>query len=183
MENINCNNCGKSNPTNFKYCASCGYELKKNNEEVLTETSQHPIESKRKLSIKTIIGIIVGFGTMLAVQQFFFKTPTYDKAMMAIASELNKTCPVMVDQETRLDNAIALPENIFQYNYTLVNNEKESINIDEIKQYIEPTIINFVKTNPQMSFQREHKTTINYYYKDKNGVFLFIISVTPDMYE
>jgi hypothetical protein len=39
---------------------------------------------------------------------------------MAAANELNKSCLMMVDQDTRLDNAVALPENVFQYNYTLI---------------------------------------------------------------
>ena len=41
--------------------------------------------------------------------------------MMAAASEINKTCPIMVDQYTQLDNALALPDNSFQYNYTLID--------------------------------------------------------------
>ena len=127
--------------------------------------------------------MVVGFGVMFAIQQFYFKTPSYNKVMMEIASELNKTCPFMVDRETRFDNAIALPENIFQYNYSLVNAEKASVNSDEIRSHLEPNLINFVKTSPQMKIQREYKTTLNYYYKDKNGEYLFLISITPDKYK
>ncbi len=29
MERVNCNNCGKDNNTNSKYCSECGYELPK----------------------------------------------------------------------------------------------------------------------------------------------------------
>jgi len=102
---------------------------------------------------------------------------------MKTASEINKSCPMMIDSDTRLDNAISLPSNIFQYNYTLVNMEKETIDIDMLKGYLEPNITNFVRTNPDMKFQREKKVTVNYYYKDKNGNYLFKISVTPEQYE
>jgi hypothetical protein len=102
---------------------------------------------------------------------------------MEIASELNKTCPVMVDAETRLDNTVALPDNVFQYNYTLVNMEKSSVDTMAIKNFLVPTVKNFVKTNPQMKYQRDHKTTLNYYYKDRVGLYLFLISITPDQYE
>jgi hypothetical protein len=136
-----------------------------------------------KLNTKAIIGIVVGVLFSALVQQLFFKTPSFDKVMMNAANEINKTCPLMVDKETRLDNAIALPENKFQYNYTLVNFEKEALNIEEVKGKIEPNIVNIVKTNPQMKIMRDNSTTVVYNYKDKNGVFLFEVAVTPDKYK
>lgn len=139
-------------------------------------------QPKRNKTIQAIIAAAVAIGAYLLVQTLFFKAPTFDKVMMQAASELNKTCPVMIDRETRLDNAIALPENKFQYNYTLVNLVKDSINIDEIQTAITPGIVNTVKTNPEMKDFRENKVTVQYSYKDKNGVFLFQIDVTPDKY-
>lgn len=75
------------------------------------------------------------------VQQLYFKTPSFDKEMMQAASEINKTCPVMIDEQTRLDNTVALPDNSFQYNYTLVNLTKAEINLDTVRKYLEPVII------------------------------------------
>ena len=49
---------------------------------------------------KKIIGIIAGivaFGLAYFGAQQLFKAPSFDKAMMEAASELNKTCPIMVD--------------------------------------------------------------------------------------
>ena len=89
----------------------------------------------------------------------------------------------MIDSETRLDNTITLPPKIFQYNYTLVNIEKETVDIIALKEYIEPNITNFVRTNPDMKFQRDNKVTVNYYYQDKDRNYLFTISVTPEQYE
>lgn len=89
----------------------------------------------------------------------------------------------MVDQETRLDNAVALPENVFQYNYTLVNMEKASTDASQLENYLKPILINNVKSNPDMKINRDNKTTMGYYYKDKNGEFLFKVLVTPDLYD
>lgn len=186
MGKVNCTNCGTDNPENFRYCSSCGFELPKN----MTENTDNTIEKqtkektkKKKKALPFIIYIVVFGLSYFTVQQLFFKVPTFDKAMMAIASEINKTCPIMIDAETRLDNTVSLPKNIFQYNYTLINIEKATADTVGMKDYLEPTITNFVKTNPQMKAQRDLKTTINYYYKDKAGNFLFLISVTPDQYE
>jgi len=177
-----CNECGSDNADNLKYCRYCGYELPK----LKVEEIQHPAQKTiKKVDYWKLIGIIVGAITFLVafylVQQLL--SPNLDKVMMKTASEINKSCPIMIDSETRLDNTIVLPSNVFQYNYTLVNMEKETVDIVSLKNYLEPNITNFVRTNPDMKFQRDNKCTINYYYKDKDGNYLFTISVTPEQYE
>lgn len=142
----------------------------------------NPTTNKRKTTLGSVLGIVAFGLSYFAVQQIFFKPATFDKAMMAAAGELNKSCPIMVDQNTRLDNAVALPGNIFQYNYTLVNLSKSEVNIDTVKKYVEPGIINNVKTNPDLKTYRDNKVTMAYNYKDKNGLFVLKISVTPDLY-
>lgn len=82
-----------------------------------------------------------------------------------------------------MDNAIALPNNSFQYNYTIISNEKSEINLDTAKKNIEPGIINRVKTDPDLKFFRDRKVTMIYNYCDRNGVFVVKYSVTPDMYK
>ena len=179
-----CNECGRDNADNQKYCRWCGYELPK----LIVEEKQYSVQKPiKKMDYKKLTGTIVGaitfFVASFLVQQFLFKAPSFDKVMMKMASEINESCPIMVDSETRLDNAIALPSNVFQYNYTLINTEKESVDISALKDYLEPNITNFVRTNPDMKLQRDNRVTINYYYKDKHGNYLLTISVTPDQYE
>jgi hypothetical protein len=140
-------------------------------------------KSNKNIMVKSTIGIVVGVVAYFLVKQFLFPPVTFDKAMMEAASELNKSCPITVDAETRLDNAVALPDNIFQYNYTLINYAREELDIEVVKSNIQPGIINNVKTNPDLSAYREHKVTIAYYYKDKNSDFLFKILVGPDLYD
>ncbi len=144
---------------------------------------------KKSKGIKFYIGLAITIAVFLAAGKYggvalfdYFITANYDKIMMKVASEINKSCPMMIDSETQLDNAIALPDNVLQYNYTLVNILKETIDIDMAKAQLEPNIVNFVKTSPDMKFQRDYNTTINYSYKDKAGVHLFVISVTPEKY-
>jgi len=42
--------------------------------------------------------------------------------------------------------------------------------------------INNVKTNPDLKIYRDNKVTMAYNYKDKNGIFVLKISVTPGLY-
>jgi len=137
---------------------------------------------KSKNSPQTIIGIIIGLIVMVLIQQLFIKNPGFDKAMMKAASELNKTCPVMVDRETQLDNAIALPDKVFQYNYTLVNIGKDSIDIQSFENYMKPMLLNKVKNAPELKMYRDNKVTMAYSYKDKDGVFLTKIYITSSDY-
>lgn len=138
--------------------------------------------TKKGTRISQIVGAIVGVIVMVLVQQLFFKTPGFDEKLMQTASEINKNCPFMVDSETRLDNAIAMPDNCFEYNYTLVNLDRDSIDAKAFARYMTPVLANHIKTNPDMKAFRDHQLTLNYTYKDKNGVFITKITITPEMY-
>jgi len=212
MHFLKCNSCGHFNEIKSEYlvfCTKCNKKLdnnypdwsKRNSDKSFYDykqmicttkidnlTTDKP-KAKKTKGLKYWIGFVVFFAIFYAVGQFggeklvsLFKKPAIDKAMMEMASEINKSCPFMVDNLTRLDNAVAMPNNVFQYNYTLINIVKDSLDINELKNNIEPTIINFVKTNPDMKAMRDNKTTVNYYYKDMTGVFLLTISVGPDKY-
>ena len=190
MEHITCPNCAAVNTSSAKYCKQCGHSLPK----PVVETSDEPVyvssesRNRRNNIIGAVTGIVVFGIVIFGVTQFFdkqefLKPQSFDNVMMQVASEINKSCPIMVDSETRLDNVIALPDNVFQYNYTLINYSKEDVNVNDIIKNIEPGIINNVRTNPDMQIYRDNKTTMNYFYKDKNGEFINKISVTPDMYQ
>ncbi len=139
--------------------------------------------NKQKLNFKPIIGLLVGGIILILVQQYFFKPPSFDKQMMNAASELNKTCPIMIDAETQLDNAVALPEKTFQYNYTLINRHKDSIDIVRLKEYLKPVILNTIKTNPDLKSFRDNNITMAYSYKDKNSNHILKLTFTPEQYK
>lgn len=185
MEKNQCTNCGTDNSTRAKYCMNCGFSLPNYQPEVKVEEPVKP--KKKKFSAAQWIGFIAAFLVFYALGNWAFdfavKRPSFDKAMVEMASQINESCPIMVDSDTRLDNAMALPDNTFQYTYTLVNAEKDSIDIDSLREYLTPQITNWVKTNPDMEKFRELKVKINYLYKDKFGVYLLTVEVTPEDYE
>jgi len=186
MEKVSCSKCGADNTIKAKYCSSCGYELPKIEVDNVINPIQQDHSSKSgnmNKIIRAIVGVIFFALAYNGVQQLFFKSASYDKEMISIANEINKSCPITIDAETRLDNTIALPDKVFQYNYTLVNVEKSKADTLMMKNYLEPIITNQVKSNPQLQYQRDHKWTLSYLYKDKNGLYLLMIRVTPDKYE
>jgi hypothetical protein len=138
----------------------------------------------KKSNTSRIIAVVAGgvfFVVAYVATQNLFK-PSFDKTLVEVASEMNKTCPMMVDQETRLDNTVALPGKVLQYNYTLINYSKDEVSADTLIKYIKPGIVNTARTSPDMKSFRENSVTMDYNYKDKDGVFILKISVTPDMY-
>lgn len=137
----------------------------------------------KKNIIGTIVGTAVAAIVGVLIQNYFNKPISIDQAMMQAASELNKSCPMMVDSETQLDNAIALPDNKFQYNYTLVNYTINEIDLEQLQANIEPGIVNNVRTNPDLKTYRENSVTMVYAYKDKNSEHLLKIEVTPERYK
>lgn len=140
------------------------------------------IESKQKKIIKTLVGLVLGLGLMLIVQQVIFK-PSIDRMMMDVAVEMNKSCPMMVEDFLRLDNVVAMPGNIFQYNYTLVHITKETANISQLTKDLEISLVDNIKSNPDLQIYRDNHTTMAHNYRDKDGKPLVIISVSPSDYE
>lgn len=130
MESVKCTKCDATNKASLKYCSKCGYELPKA-QEIGSVTQTHDDNQgtdKKKKLIASMVGTAAFAIAFTLAQQVFFKASSFDKAMMQAASELNKTCPIIVDQHTQFDNAIALPDNVFQYNYTLINIIKYNLN-------------------------------------------------------
>jgi len=183
MENKRCNRCDAENTENARYCSGCGYQLPEYIEEMPLQNRQSKVQTKNKKNIAPVLGMAFGLILCIVIQQTIFKTPSFDKVMVKAASEINKTCPIMVDEDTRLDNTMAFPNNVFQYNYTLVNVEKEFLDTIEVKSLMEPRIINLVKTNPEMKYLRDNKATLSYFYRDIHGIYLFSIRINSEQYE
>lgn len=186
MQKNNCPKCGTDNSAIAKYCSGCGFQLPKQEAETVkeVEVKKPSYNGALKKKIVPIVAGILAFGlTFYAVQFFFSKPESFDKVMMQVASEINQSCPIMIDRDTRLDNTLAMPSNVFKYNYTLVNLEKSDIDIDGLRDYLEPIILNTIKTNPEMEVFRDHKTTLSYNYRDKNGVFILKLDITSEQYD
>lgn len=123
---------------------------------------------------------LVSIGLTSCVEK---KQTTFDKLMLQITSELNKFCPIMVDAETQLDNVVALSKNTLQYNYTLLSAERASVDISVLENYMQPIILNIIKTNPDLKIFRDNDVIMAYNYRDKNGKHLFKLTFKPENYK
>ncbi len=130
-----------------------------------------------------LIGMAVGMVVSVLVFQYVNAPPPIDEILMNTASEINKNCPIRIDNATQLDNTIALPGNVFQYNYTLVDFELSEINVDEMEAQLETFALSNIRTHPEMEQFRKNKVTVNYSYRDSKGEYITKITITPDEYK
>ena len=91
-------------------------------------------------------------------------------------------CPKMVDMETRLDNCTVPSNMTLQYNYTLVTISISSITISTFNNIMEDRLIRLVKTTEGLKDFRDNNVTLNYYYRDRNGIFISKFEITPEKY-
>lgn len=152
----------------------------------IQNTEKRPELSK---NILLILATVVGCVVVSALVRPLYSPPSapvdqplYDQVLMEVAGELNKSLPMMINSETRLDTTVALPGKILQYHCTLINQEKKDIDIPELKEMMRPSMIQTLRTSPQMNIFRKEKVMMEYHYKDKNGEYLFTIPITPEQY-
>ena len=128
-----------------------------------------------------IFGAILLCATLfVAVKLVFFGSSGPDRAVLKFAKDMNKTCPTMVDVETRLDKVTAQSDNSLHFDYTLVNHVKDSLPVENLKKYMDPVILNKIKTSPVLSKFLDKKLTWFYSYNDRKGEFIFMLSYTPE---
>ena len=102
------------------------------------------------------------------------------------SDEINKTCPLTIDAETRLDTTTVLPGKIFVYNYTLVNYAKADLTdeaIAEVKDEMQPQLLDLVSTHPDMQAFRDFEITLQYNYFSNDAQELFSLTFTPQDYQ
>src|SRR5436190_110888 len=105
------------------------------------------LKGNNKKTIRIIIGAAIFIIACFVVRYFYFRPPSFEVALRQAAIEPGKNYPILVSQQMKLEKVVAMPGNVFSYDYTLIHLEQSQINADTLQKYIEPCIINEVKTN------------------------------------
>lgn len=99
------------------------------------------------------------------------------------SDEINKRCPMAIDQHTRLDNTKATDNPVgLVYNYTIVSAEKKEIEgqIDTIKQSVKEQTQKNIDNTTDLKLYSDNHIPLTYSYRDKKGVFLFDFTIIPN---
>jgi hypothetical protein len=128
-----------------------------------------------------IIGILfLCVVLIIVIEKVFFRT---DREVAKFVRGMNKTCPSMIDPETRLDNVVAFEKNNLQFNYTLIYQTRDSLSIPSLKNYMEPLILDKIKNSGTLRKFLDKNLTWIYSYNDKNGDFIFKVTYTPEQFK
>jgi len=187
MNNPKCSECNAANLPNAKYCANCGHELPRPVAErpelpPLPPISPTKPSERNKILLALLLGVVFWSG-VYAVKKYFINDLVGDKIIQVMAKQANATCPMMIDDQTRLESVVPVPGNKLQYNYTLVNLDKSQVPADKLKEALLPGIIENIKTNPALKMFKENGTTMIHSFNDKNGEQLLYLVVTKEMYK
>lgn len=140
-------------------------------------------QRKKKLLIRKIIQIAVVVVLISVAQYYFVKDKSVGKDLTALIIKYNAACPIMISNDIRMESVNTLPHNTVQYDFTLVDIQKESVAVEALKKSVEKEIMASSKTNPSLEAFRDNGSTVIYNYKDSNQEELFKITLTPDMYQ
>src|SRR5665647_2777901 len=113
---------------------------------------------------------------LIIAKILFFNSSSSDTSVQKLTTEINNSCPTMVDAETRLDKVFASVDNSVQFNYTLIHRNKDSIALGNLKNSLGSVILKKIKSSPTLSKYLNKNLTWIYSYNDKNGDFMFKIT-------
>lgn len=144
------------------------------------------------LKLKVAIGIVgtlaiiggVGFGLYYAFVKKELKTIIVKEQLLLSVQKTNESCPVMVDEETRLEGVMYHDEgHELEYRYTMVNMLADGYDAASIQDEVEESIISNINSDQSLAYAKANKVTFTYVYNDKYGDFLLKVRVTPDKYK
>lgn len=102
-------------------------------------------------------------------------------SLVEVTTEMNKTLPMMVDEETRLDR-VGVYGKTFYGRYTLINYTLEELNrsqIQSIHDGLKTLHVNSYCTNPGLKMLRDNNSGREFDIYDKNAKWVTTITVTP----
>lgn len=106
-----------------------------------------------------------------------------NKKLSQMAADLNDSAPVMLDQYTRFDFAEVDDDNVFRYNYTVLNSSNPDSLIQIVSANLKENIKREFSTNPQLLFFKENNVRLEYVYKDEGNQVVSLLHINPEDYQ
>ncbi len=129
---------------------------------------------------KGLAGLVVPIALMSMAVPAFQKVReiSLHKRSEAIAAEISKTAPKMIDEVTRLDGAAVGPGEAVTVNYTVISVEAKNLDLKAWNTKVVPMIRHNVLQTP-MGLAIKEGTTIIFTYKDKKGAVFSKVVFDP----
>lgn len=107
------------------------------------------------------------------------------KVFEIASHEVNKQCPMIIDEMTRMDStSYTGGDNTFTYYYTLTGAADDPNIAEDTQKHLTETLPGIIKKTEDLKLYREMDVTMSYIYlSDKTHDELFRVKITPDMYK
>ena len=99
------------------------------------------------------------------------------------AHEMNKNLPIDLDEYTRLDKTVYIPEKQFQFNYTLHNLTIDSFSIKTLVDSTGPELLKTIKQDPSLKLLKENNVIFAFQYSDTLGKMIHKFTFKPTDYK
>lgn len=130
---------------------------------------------------------LIGVALVVIVTYLIIKLsspPSVETSMQNVADNINKTCPVMVDEFTQLDSVDLLKgSRTMLYYYTISDFELENKDINTVKQSLKEVLIDNINKAPEMKVMRENDVVFDYIYSNKERQKLIELTILPADYK
>lgn len=142
------------------------------------------MDNKSKIGSIIIVLIVASIAGTLGkkiVHSFFYGSDDIrsKQVLNKVASEINKSLPMMVDKDTELYSTVGLERTIV-YNYRLVNIVSTDISPEKLVVILKPQVKSSACSTPETrnTFLRKG-VTLRYTYADKHKHYIANFDVTP----
>lgn len=107
------------------------------------------------------------------------------KVFEIASQEVNKQCPMTIDEMTRMDStSYSGGDNTFTYYYSLTGAADDPQIAEATQKQLTENLPGIIKSTDDLKMYREMEVTMLYVYlSDKTHEELFRVKVTPDMYK
>lgn len=100
------------------------------------------------------------------------------KALWQIASAINQSTPITVDQETVLVNVVAQPDGLV-YNYVLANYSSSEVDSNLFLENMYPAVVNQVCSHPDLQVFWQNDVSLYYSYSGNDRGFIGRFHISP----
>ncbi len=132
----------------------------------------------RALTVIAAAGLLTGITT----GQGCGNRTSYEEVLRQNAKEMNRKCPLIVQEGVRLDSTSAGPGKRFTYNYTLITQSRDSIDAKSMGNRLRPNLTNNLRTSKSLEILRKNKPDVNYRFFDRKGRLVLTILIRAEDY-
>lgn len=102
-----------------------------------------------------------------------------DEALVRMSEKMNRTMPVAVDGDTRLDRISAEPGQQIAYHYTMLNLRSKDVNTANFYKNFRPTLQKRVCGSDELKMFFRNRVTVAYAYRGKDGEDIGKLAFSP----